>query len=261
MDAMKTKSKELKLKSNNHSATTDNIKIDTKSTNVNNKEEVKDIEHELSEYDSIFQGFFVGNGISNCGSVMNTMLQVPTLISRLDKRLTYPITNLLRNELRRQKDLDVKLEQYSDMECHIRDELQKKKIRIYNQQKHYTKKTMYMNENPEYKVTENQIESKLFLRKERLKMINPINHPYKKAMIPRLKIPKDTINNTFNNAFENIKTNVDDHIDKDQQVNEKLVKMIISDFDEIQERQRFLKYDLIWQRAENAYNHNLSSVV
>jgi hypothetical protein len=36
-------------------------------------------------------------------------------------------------------------------------------------------------------------------------------------------------------------------------INDDLVRIAISDFEEVQERHRFLKYDLIWQRAENAY--------
>lgn len=36
-------------------------------------------------------------------------------------------------------------------------------------------------------------------------------------------------------------------------INKKLIKVILSDFEEVRERQRFLKYDLIWQRAEDAF--------
>lgn len=36
-------------------------------------------------------------------------------------------------------------------------------------------------------------------------------------------------------------------------INKKIIKVALSDFEEARERQRFLKYDLIWQRAEDAY--------
>ncbi len=43
-------------------------------------------------------------------------------------------------------------------------------------------------------------------------------------------------------------------------INKKLLKVVLSDFEEVRERQRFLKYDLIWQRAENAYSQTKKTV-
>lgn len=43
-------------------------------------------------------------------------------------------------------------------------------------------------------------------------------------------------------------------------INKKLLSVVLSDFEEIRERQRFLKYDLIWQRAENAYSQTKKTV-
>jgi hypothetical protein len=40
---------------------------------------------------------------------------------------------------------------------------------------------------------------------------------------------------------------------KEDRVRDQKVKIAMSDFEEALERQRFLKYDLIWQRAENAF--------
>jgi len=44
-------------------------------------------------------------------------------------------------------------------------------------------------------------------------------------------------------------------------VNERLLQVLLSDFEEIQERQRFLKYDRIWQRAEDAYLRNQTAAI
>jgi hypothetical protein len=50
-------------------------------------------------------------------------------------------------------------------------------------------------------------------------------------------------------------------VEEEDQVDEKLLKILLSDFEEVQERQRFLKYDRIWARAEEAYIGNRSAAV
>jgi len=219
---------------------------------------------EFSEFDYMYQGYMMANSVSNCGSLINTLMQVPSLFSRFDQKLTYGVSKLLKKEIVRQKLLDDKLEKLIDLEGHIRDEIQRKKIRIYNQQKHFTKKTMYSNDQggktSSSTALENQLVSKLFLRKERLKNIDVENHPYTKAIIPRLRIPKVEPNDILLKAFERIRPDEND-LSPDQMVNERLLQVLLSDFEEIQERQRFLKYDRIWQRAEDAYLRNQTAAI
>lgn len=330
------------------------------------QEEDEMIRKELSEFDEIYQGYFYGGSMSNKGSVMNTKVQMPHVQSRFDQRGTLGITRLLKTEERRQKSNDRAVEKYNDMEVHVRMELAKKKRKIYNQQKHFAKKTMYQNDVYGSGVDKRLLASKTFLREERLKAISHESHAFKKAIIPRLKIPdnaKDShlikaferirpeelmrrvvllkklsrksrrnapignrenahtgINKPVNNAaaqgrtgtvfgtgddnsslgggstatqsvgpgeslmslpsdnksyhtFDSISAGMGGFDDDDEfqnpqlerlmrdEVNEKLLQIVLSDFEEVHERQRFLKYDKIWQRAEDAYTYKRSSAV
>ena len=219
---------------------------------------------EFSEFDYMYQGYLIANSISNNGSLINTIMQVPSLFSRFDQKLTYGVSKLLKKEIVRQKLLDDKLEKMIDLEGHIRDEIQRKKIRIYNQQKHFTKKTMYAHDQGSKTssnvMMESQLTSKLFLRKERLKNIDVENHPFSKAIVPRLRVPKIETNDNLLKAFESIRPD-ENEVSPDQMVNERLLQVLLSDFEEVQERQRFLKYDRIWQRAEDAYLRNRTAAI
>eukprot|EP01032_Pedospumella_encystans_P022867 gene22867-25899_t len=216
---------------------------------------------DLSEFNMIYQGYFFGGNISNKGCTMNTRIQMPGIISRLDPRATYGITKVLKREERQQKSANHSVERFNDIEGHIRDEIQRKKIKIFNQQKHFTKKTMYAAD--VYGLSQGAIhefESKLHLRKERLNNLTEDNHLYKKALVPRLRIPNNASNEFLRKAFERIKPDANE-VDPAEQVDENVLKILLSDFEEVQERQRFLKYDRIWQRAEDAYVGNRSAAV
>ena len=216
---------------------------------------------DLSEFNTIYQGYFFGGNISNKGCTMNTRIQMPGIISRLDPRATYGITKVLKREERQQKSANHSVERFNDIEGHIRDEIQRKKIKIFNQQKHFTKKTMYAAD--VYGLSQGAIhefESKLHLRKERLNNLTEDNHLYKKALVPRLRIPNNASNEFLRKAFERIKPDANE-VDPAEQVDENVLKILLSDFEEVQERQRFLKYDRIWQRAEDAYVGNRSAAV
>jgi hypothetical protein len=219
------------------------------------------LEKELSEFNNMFQGFFFGNGISNRGSVMSTRLQMPNIISRHDHRATAGIMKVLKREDRQQKAAVHAVERFNDIECHIRDEIQKKKIKIYNQQKHFAKKTMYSADLGELgQGAGRMFESKVHLRTERLHGITEENHKFKKAVIPRLRVPNNNTNEVLRKAFGRIRPERGE-VERDEMVDEKLLKLILSDFEEVQERQRFLKYDRIWARAEEAYIGHRSAAV
>jgi hypothetical protein len=138
------------------------------------------------------------------------------------------------------------------MEQHIRDEMSSKKIKIFRQQKHFTKKTMYADETTFGGIDYGELKSKLFLRQERLKNMKEESHQFKKAVVPRLRFMNNKIHDVMSKAYERLQIDPAELRDVDR-VNDDLVRIAISDFEEVQERHRFLKYDLIWQRAENAY--------
>jgi hypothetical protein len=103
-------------------------------------------------------------------------------------------------------------------------------------------------------------DSKLNLRKERLGNLREENHHFKKAVVPRLRVPNNAQNELLRKAFGRIRPERGEVVEEDQ-VDEKLLKILLSDFEEVQERQRFLKYDRIWARAEEAYIGNRSAAV
>lgn len=215
-------------------------------------EEKKEEEKPLSEFDNAFLGYVMGGSIANGGCYMNTAIQVPSIISRINKRSCYAIFREMNKEVRHNKQSNRLLEKYTDMEHHIRAEMQKKKIKIYRQQKHYSKKTMYQ-EDMFGGVGLTDLKAKLYLRQERLKNMRPERVPVSKAMVPRLRLLNNKAYTKMTEAFERLKPEKALVRDEDK-INNELVQIVLSDFEEVKERQRFLKYDLIWQRAENAFS-------
>ena len=67
-----------------------------------------------------------------------------------------------------------------------------------------------------------------------------------------LSLPEEGSQGSKSNYSFKAKTGNDDP-NAVNYINKKLLKVALSDFEEVRERQRFLKYDLIWQRAEDAY--------
>jgi hypothetical protein len=218
-----------------------------------------ELDFQFSPYENIYQGFFLGNNISNEGSVMNTMKQVPSIISRLDKRKIYPIQQVLRREYHNTKKSQQIIEKDSDLEYLIRLEIIEKKLRIYKQQKHFAKKMIY-DEDVYNKFDYSQLEHKMRLRTERLekaKHLTEDNDKYflKKARIPRLKLINRNLFTTYTQGMDRIQPE-EKTMKSDDYINNELLKAVLSDFEEVRERQRFLKYDFIWQRAEAAYESN-----
>ena len=85
----------------------------------------------------------MANSITNNGSAMDTKFRVPMAISRLNRRSALAIEKAIEKEIAKRKETQRVLEKMADMEVFMRGEICSKKIKIFNQQKHYTKKTMY----------------------------------------------------------------------------------------------------------------------
>jgi hypothetical protein len=212
---------------------------------------ISNSDHSLSPFEYLFQGYFMANSITNQGSLIQTRLQIPRIVSRLDKRGTYRLNQVLKREIRIQKQSDRIIEKYVDMETFIRQEMLEKKQRIYGQQKHYTKKTMY-NVDVYEQFNERELKNKLFLREERLRRVKEDKYPYQKALIPRLRHVHNHIVNTYTKEYEDIRPNPRS-LRSEEMIPDELVKVSLANMEEARERQRLLKYDMIWQRAEEAY--------
>eukprot|EP01033_Poteriospumella_lacustris_P008497 gene8497-6140_t len=209
----------------------------------------------LTPYAHLYQGIFMANAIMNQGSVLPTTTQVPSIISRIDKRRTYPINQVLKHESRAAKRSEKEMEKLQAIEITMRQSLAEKKRRIFNQQKHFTKKTMYNLDVYEI-FNERELKQRMSAREERLKKMNMEKHPYKRALIPRLRDMNNSMMNAYSKTFDSIRPNVKD-VRPDEMVPEEFIKLALSNFEEGKEqgkeRQRFLKYDVLWQRAEDAF--------
>lgn len=84
-------------------------------------------------------------------------------------------------------------------------EIAKKKIKIYRQQKHYTKKMMY-EEDVYGKFNFRELKSKWKLREERLQTATDDRHLFKKAIIPRLKLFDRKSMDIYTKAFERLES-------------------------------------------------------
>lgn len=74
------------------------------------------------------------------------------------------------------------------------------------------------------------------------------------ALIPRLrKKPYRHLNNDLDSVFTHIKPEEDSQDQQKVKLILPLVKVLVSDFEEIGERGRFLKYNSILARAEAAF--------
>lgn len=130
----------------------------------------------------------------------------------------------------------------------------RKKTRIFNQQKHFTKKSIYQNElyGP---IDEQILRSKAIVREERLKRVEKMKKSFSgDAFVPRLRKKPDSFpNDHLQGVFTHIKPEDGSQDQNRVKLNIPIVKALASDFEEIGERGRFLKYNAILARAEAAF--------
>ena len=94
-----------------------------------------------------------------------------------------------------------------------------------------------------------EVESHFALRQDRLDKVDPEKIKSKKALIPRFKdLPTNEPSLKHQDAFDRIE--VDRELGG---VSDVLPRMVVSNLDELIERQRLLRYDKLWQRAEEAF--------
>lgn len=226
------------------------------SAKVNQKQHSSSME--FSKYQNIYQGFFLGNELASQGNVMNIPKQKPYVLAKSNKRAVEPIVSVLREEQRSLKYSDRTMEKYCDLEHYMRKEIAAKKLKIFRQQKHFTKKMIYQEDATGY-FDSSQLVAKLRLRNERLEKLKAENHTFQKAVVPRLHKINNTLFDAYTKGFNKTKSQLADI--KDYEIPKDLLKIALSDLEEIRERHRFLKYDLIWQRAEDAFDNARKSTI
>jgi hypothetical protein len=217
--------------------------------------ELSDVEQRSGhEFKHRYQGYFMCDHILNGGIMMDTLMQVPYAVSMRSKKsqkalmkFEYKWNDSLRKINRRNTKM-------SALEIHMRNDIEGKKMKIYRQQKHYTKKAMY--EEDMEGMDHHELIQRRNARKSALDRLDEKTLKSSKALIPRLQIIEPTPTVYLSKALQAIERNRENPINPDdsEQLDKALLQnLTISNFEEAVERQRFLKYDRIWGRAEKAF--------
>ena len=200
-----------------------------------------------------YQGYFVSDSLVSGGILKNNETDIALCVHPRNKRRLLHVYRMLKYEDKSKKAIRRRTEKYNDMELHIRKEICKKKMKMYAQQKHFTKRAMYEEELSA--ITEKDFKARQVTRENRLSRV-PIQNEevVTKHLVPRIKA--SMVNSEpvkyLANALKKIKPDKENgKVKKPKNI---LLRLAVSDFEEVKERQRFLKYDLIWQRAEELFS-------
>ena len=205
----------------------------------------------LPMFKNRYQGYLIANAVATGGIVMDTVLDdSPHAVAKRDKRTLYPLISLINKVERSYKECKRDIEKFTHMELTMRQEIDMKKQRVFRQQKHYTKKAIYDDEIRAYKNA--RVKTRLKVRKDRLSKAIPGVVNSSKGRIPTWTDIDLTQASHLSEVFDRIK------IEKQKGEKKKPVKTIIprlaiSDFEEAAEKQRLIKYDFLWEKAESAF--------
>jgi len=182
--------------------------------------------------------------------VMDMETQIPQVLSRRDRRSLMPISFVFTHVDKNAKKLARKVEKYNDMEHFIRQEIVTKKMKIFRQQKHFTKKSMYAADKwGGFPQTE--LDSRNIIRDRRLAKVDDTILQPKTALVPVLQnIPIHKMDH-LQNIYDHVVPQEDEGAFDDIKFD--FLRAAVSDFEEVVERQRYLKYDLIFKRAEGHF--------
>jgi hypothetical protein len=211
-----------------------------------------------SEYLRAYMGYFLGDTVGSGGILTTVDTQVPRILSRLNRHALAPIITMqLRNE-KTSRRIRRKVEKFGDMQLAIRAILARKKSRIFRQQRHITKKTMYADDLYYEGTTKKDLDDRMKTRTFRLKETDLNLYKPSKALVPRLGLISTEPVTHLTKKYNLIQPDVEDgHLGR---IRRMLPRIVASDFEEVFERQRFLKYDRVWQRAEEAFFHKKSAI-
>ena len=205
----------------------------------------------IPQFKNRYQGYLIANAVATGGIVMDTLVdESPRAVAKRDKRTLYPLISLISKVERSYKECKRNVEKFTDLELNIRQDIDKKKRRVFRQQKHYTKKAIYDDEIRAYKNA--RVKTRLKVRRDRLSKAIPDVVNSTKGRISHWTNIDLTSANHLTEVFNKIK------IEKHKGEKKKPVKLIIpklaiSDFEEAAEKQRLIKYDFLWSKAETAY--------
>jgi len=121
---------------------------------------------------------------------------------------------------------------------------------MFRQQRHYTKKSMYQTDTwggfPKQELKNRAVVRDRRLTKQTEEILRPKN-----AVVPHLKMVDVHPMNHLSDIYGKIRPDASDG--RTDGVKTIFIKAAVSDFEEVVERQRYLKYDAIWKRAESHF--------
>ena len=226
-----------------------NVNSNNNGENQNNTDEPNIFQKKIPEFKSRYQGYFIANNIMSGGIVMDTVFETPKSLAKRDKRALFPITSSFQKIEKIHKEYRRKIEKYADMEQYIRKEVDHKKLKIFKQQKHFTKKAIHEDEFRAYKNGRVSVREKV--RRERFEKLDPSSVNSIKAISSTWKNVNLKPANHLKETFNQIKIEKQKGEKKKQKT--VIPRLAFSDFEEAYEKQRLIKYDLIWNRAESVF--------
>jgi hypothetical protein len=206
------------------------------------------------EFKYRYQGYFVCDHIMNGGIQLNTKMQVPYAVSMRDHKGQRSITKFNTKVIESVRKIKRKNTKMLNLEHYMRHEIETKKVRIYKQQKHYTKKSMY--EEDVEGLDHHELIQRRKARENNIARLGDGHLTSSRALVPRLALKEPDPAVHLTNALRKIEKHRENKIDvdNDDEVDKAVLQsLVISNFEEAVERQRFLKYDNIWGRAEKIF--------
>lgn len=203
----------------------------------------------LQRFRYAFNGYLFADRIASGGLVMDTDVKVPRSISQRVDHTAKPMEAISKQINRQAQRIRRDREKMTFLETKVREEVSAKKHKIFRQQRHLTKKSMYQDD--VLGESELSIEARHKNRQDRLDFMS--------YGPPRILLPGATIDRLRERTQQY--QEVLDAIQPSEMVIEatnlsnslQLMRMAVSDIEEMAERHRFLKYDRIWARAEAAF--------
>ena len=132
----------------------------------------------------------------------------------------------------------------------MRADVGKKKLRMFKQQRHFAKDTIYQ-DNVVAPVVPAIFRSRMKVREDRREKFNFSSLDSKQALVPRLERVDHKKAVHLQEVFKKIQINREKGETKP--VNTLIPRIVLSDFEELKERQKIIYYDKVWARAENAF--------
>ena len=99
-------------------------------------------------------------------------------------------------------------------------------------------------------LSKEELTARTIVRDRRLEKVDAAVVRPKNALVPRLAIVPLEKETHLTEVYRRVKA---DPADGPPRVKQLFLKAAMSDYDEVKERQRFVKYDNIWARAEAAF--------